>query len=172
MSEYITPTAGGSPALTPPQALDAERSVLAAMMLDEGAIGRAVEMIDAAAFYRTAHVKLFEALVALYNARVPADLITVAEELKKRGDLEAVGGPPFLAQIMEYATTAANLEQHIRIVHSKAILRQLIKATTEISSSATPGARTPRRSSTARKRASSPSPTSRSARASPASASC
>ena len=132
MSEYITPTAGGSPALTPPQALDAERSVLAAMMLDEGAIGRAVEMIDAAAFYRTAHVKLFEALVALYNARVPADLITVAEELKKRGDLEAVGGPPFLAQIMEYATTAANLEQHIRIVHSKAILRQLIKATTEI----------------------------------------
>src|SRR5262249_4796010 len=132
MSEYTTTSSGGPPGLTPPQALDAERSVLAAMLLDEGAIGRAIEMIDSAAFYRTAHAKLFEALVALYNARVPADLITVAEELKKRGDLEAVGGPPFLAQVMEYATTAANLEQHIRIVHSKAILRQLIKATTEI----------------------------------------
>jgi len=132
MTEYATGSPGGSPGLTPPQALDAERSVLAAMMLDEGAIGRAIEMVDASAFYRTSHMKLFEALVALYNARVPADLITVAEELKKRGDLEAVGGPQFLAQVMEYATTAANLEQHIRIVHSKAILRQLIKATTEI----------------------------------------
>jgi replicative DNA helicase len=132
MSEFTTTGSGGPPGLTPPQALDAERSVLAAMLLDEGAIGRAIEMVDATAFYRTSHAKLFEALVALYNARVPADLITVAEELKKRGDLEAVGGPQFLAQIMEYATTVANLEQHIRIVHSKAILRLLIKATTEI----------------------------------------
>ena len=131
MTEPIT-TTGGVPGLTPPQALDAERSVLAAMMLDEGAIGRAVELIDAAAFYRTSHAKLYEALVALYTKRVPADIITVAEELKQRGDLEAVGGPQFLAQIMEYATTAANIEQHIRIVHSKAILRQLIKATSEI----------------------------------------
>ena len=131
MTEYAT-SSGGSPGLTPPQALDAERSVLAAMLLDEGAIGRAIELIDSSAFYRTSHAKIFDALVALYNARVPADLITAAEELKKRGDLEAVGGPPFLAQIMDFATTAANLEQHIRIVHSKAILRQLIKATTEI----------------------------------------
>jgi len=131
MTEFATGS-GGPPGLVPPQALDAERSVLAAMMLDEGAIGRAVELIDANVFYRTSHARLFDALVSLYNARVPADLITVAEELKKRGDLEAVGGPTFLAQIMDYATTAANLEQHIRIVHSKAILRQLIKATTEI----------------------------------------
>src|SRR5215510_1258976 len=100
MSEFPTTSAGGAPGLTPPQALDAERSVLAAMLLDEGAIGRAIEMVDAGAFYRTAHAKLFEALVALYNARVPADMITVAEELKKRGDLEAVGGAQFLAQIM------------------------------------------------------------------------
>jgi replicative DNA helicase len=131
MTEYATGS-GGPPGLTPPQALDAERSVLAAMMLDEGAIGRAIEQIDSTAFYRTSHMKIFDALVGLYNARVPADLITVAEELKKRGDLEAVGGTTFLAQLMDYATTAANLEQHIRIVHSKAILRQLIKATTEI----------------------------------------
>src|SRR5262245_27198977 len=132
MSEFPTTSAGGAPGLTPPQALDAERSVLAAMLLDEGAIGRAIEMVDAGAFYRTANANLFEALVSAYRARLPADLTTVAEELKRRAGLVAVGGPPCLAQIMEYATTAANLEQHIRIVHSKAILRQLIKATTEI----------------------------------------
>jgi len=132
MSDSPQNSAGSPPGLTPPQALDAERSILAAMMLDEAAIGRAVEMIDATAFYRTSHAKLFEAIVSLYNTRTPADLITVSEKLRERGDLEAVGGPAFLAQILEYATTSANLEQHIKIVHSKAILRSLIRATTEI----------------------------------------
>jgi replicative DNA helicase len=123
---------GGAPGLTPPQALDAERSILAAMMLDTSAIGRAVENIESTSFYRTSHAKIFEALVALYNRNEAADLITVAEELRKRGDFEAAGGAASLAQIMEYATTTANLEHHIRIVHSKAILRSLIRATTEI----------------------------------------
>ncbi len=132
MSDMIERTASGSPGLVPPQALDAERSVLAAMMLDEAAIGRAIETLSAAAFYRSAHGKLFDALIALYSSNTRADLITVSEELKKRGELESVGGPAFLAQILEYATTSANIEQHIRIVHSKAILRALIKATTEI----------------------------------------
>jgi replicative DNA helicase len=139
MSDILQSSAGGPPGLTPPQALEAERSILAAMLLDESAIGRAVEMIEPSAFYRTAHAKLYEAIVALYNTSTPADLITVSEKLRERGDLEAVGGPPFLAQIMEYATTAANIEQHIKIVHSKAILRQLIKATTEIQQNAYSG---------------------------------
>ena len=139
MSDTMLNSSAGPPGLTPPQALDAERSILAAMMLDEAAIGRAVEMIDAAAFYRTSHAKVYEALVALYNTSTPADLITVSEELKKRGDLEAVGGPQFLAQLMEYATTSANIEQHIKIVHAKAILRSLIRATSEIQQQAYAG---------------------------------
>ena len=159
MSDILQTSAGGPPGLTPPQALEAERSILAAMLLDESAIGRAVEMIESSAFYRTAHAKLYEAIVALYNTSTPADLITVSEKLRERGDLEAVGGPPFLAQIMEYATTAANIEQHIKIVHSKAILRQLIR--TRI-----PAAKRRRTSSTAPRRASSASPTSASAKAS------
>jgi replicative DNA helicase len=122
----------GVPGLTPPQALDAERSILAAMMLDSASIGRAVEGIDANAFYRNAHAKIFDALVALYNRNEAADLITVAEELRKRGDFEAAGGASGLAQIMDFATTSANLEHHIKIVHSKSILRSLIRATTEI----------------------------------------
>ena len=132
MSDMIERSIVGSPTLTPPQALDAERSVLAAMMLDESAIGRAIESLDASAFYRTAHAKLYDAIKALYTNSTPADLITVSEELTRRGELEMVGGPAFLAQIMEYATTTANIEQHIRIVHSKSVLRLLIKATQEI----------------------------------------
>ncbi len=132
MSDMLSSGSGGPPGLTPPQALDAERSILAAMMLDQGAIGRAVENIDSKAFYRTSHAKVFDALVALYNRNEAADLVTVAEELRKRGDFEAAGGAAALAQIMEYATTTANLEHYIRIVHGKSILRSLIHATTEI----------------------------------------
>ena len=131
MNEHTGAT-GGASGLTPPQALDAERSILAAMMLDTGAIGRAVEAIDASAFYRTSHAKVFEALVSLYTRNEAADLITVSEELRRRGDLEAAGGSAMLAGIMEAATTTANLEHYIRIVHSKAILRRLIHATNEI----------------------------------------
>ena len=126
-------------ALTPPQALDAERSVLAAMLLDTEAIGRAVEALAPEVFYRTAHQKIYEAILALYERNEKPDLVTLAEELRKRGDLEAIGGPPTLSQILEYATTTANLDHHIRIVHSKAILRQLIKASSDIQQDAYAG---------------------------------
>ena len=116
----------------PPQALEAERSVLAAMLLGNEAVGRAVELIDSSIFYRTAHQKIFDAIVALFNRSERADSITVTEELRKRGDLEAVGGAATLAQILEYATTTANLEEHIKIVASKSVLRNLIHATQEI----------------------------------------
>ncbi len=139
MSETIPGSAILSDALTPPQALDAERSVLAAMLLDPEAIGRAVEMITPRTFYRTAHQKIFEAILALYERNEKPDLVTLAEELRMRGDLEAVGGPPALAQILEYATTTANLEHHVRIIHAKDVLRQLIKASTEIQQEAYAG---------------------------------
>ncbi len=126
--------------LTPPQALEAERSVLAALMLDHETIGRALEMLEPSAFYRVAHQKTYEAILALYNRNEQVDLITLAEELRKRGELEAVGGTTALSQILEYATTTANLDQHIRIIHSKAILRALIRATSEIQQEAFAGA--------------------------------
>ncbi len=116
----------------PPQALEAERSVLAAMLLGNEAVGRAVEMADSAIFYRAAHQKIFDAIVALFNRNERVDSITVTEELRKRGDLEAAGGAATLAQILEYATTTANLEEHVKIVASKSVLRNLIRATTEI----------------------------------------
>jgi replicative DNA helicase len=125
--------------LTPPQALEAERSVLAALMLDHEATGRAIEMLDPQAFYRTAHQKIYEAILAIYNRNDKSDLVTLSEELRKRGELEAIGGLPTLAQIVELATTSVNLEQHARLVNSKAILRQLIRASQEISQEAYAG---------------------------------
>jgi replicative DNA helicase len=117
---------------TPPQALEAERSVLAAMLLDHESVARAIEMMEPGDFYRVAHRKMFEAILALYERNEKADLITLAEELRKRAELEAVGGAAAISQILEYATTSANLEQHVRIIRAKSVLRQLIRAASEI----------------------------------------
>ncbi len=136
MTDTLSGPVSFAEALVPPQSLDAERSVLAAVLLDHEAVGLAIEKLDVNAFYRTAHQKIFEAVVALYSRNEKADLVSLSEELRKRGDLELVGGPPALAQIVEYATTSANLDQHLRIVQSKHVLRALIKAAQEISQEA------------------------------------
>src|SRR3954454_15128803 len=79
-------------ALVPPQNLDAEESVLGAMMLSPGAIGAVSEALDASDFYRESHGKIFRAALALYSKGEPADAITLADELAERGELEAVAG--------------------------------------------------------------------------------
>ena len=135
----ITRESSPGPGLTPPQALDAERSVLAALLLDRDAVGLAVEMLEADSFYRIAHQKIYDAIVAIYDRGERADLVTLGEELRKRGDLDAVGGPAAISQILEHATTAANLEQHLRLVSSKSVLRNLIKAVGEIQQEAYAG---------------------------------
>jgi replicative DNA helicase len=129
LSRPIGSTAEGP---TPPQALEAERSVLAAMLLDHESVGRAIEMMEAADFYRVTHQKIYDAIIGLYNRNEKADLITLSEELRRRSELEAVGGVAALSQILEYASTSANLEQHVKIIRSKAVLRSLIKASGEI----------------------------------------
>jgi replicative DNA helicase len=133
MTDIVTrPAAVEVQGATPPQAVEAERAILAAMLLGQEAIGKAVEMMEAKIFYRTAHQKIFDAVVSVYNRNEAADLVTVAEELRKLDDLEAVGGRPALAEMIDYATATANLEQHIRIVYSKYVLRELIRSTNEI----------------------------------------
>jgi replicative DNA helicase len=133
MTEFGTETRSAErTGLTPPQAIQAERAVLAAMMLGNEAIGRAIVSLGQNPFYRVAHQKIFDAIAALYDAQKEVDLITVSEELRRRGELEAVGGGAYLAGVFEEATTSANLEAHARIVAEKATLRQLIKAASEI----------------------------------------
>jgi len=127
MTDTWSPAAP-SEAYVPPQDVDAERAVLSAMLLGNDAIGRAIEMVSSPIFYRASHQKIFEAITGLYNANEKADFITVCEELRKRGDLEAVGGRSAIAQILESATTAVNLESHLKVVMRKAVLRSLIDA--------------------------------------------
>jgi replicative DNA helicase len=116
----------------PPQALDAERSVLGAMLMNKEAIGRAAEILDETSFYRDSHRKVFQAIVALYERNESADIITVPEELRKRGHLEAVGGAAFVSSLIDLVPTAANVVYHSEIVLEKAVLRKLIEVATQI----------------------------------------
>ena len=116
----------------PPQALDAERAVLGAMMLEKEAIGQAIEVLDEEAFYRQAHKRIFMVITHLYDKGEEVDLLTVGEELRKRGWLEEVGGSVYIAGLLDSVVTAANIVFHANIVLEKATLRRLIDTATRI----------------------------------------
>ncbi len=123
-----------------PWSNEAEQAVLGAMLLDQDAALRAVELVDDALFYREAHRRLFRGMRRLIERRVVIDHITLRDELEKKGELEAAGGEVYLAELLDAAVTAANLEAHAAIVREKATLRQLIEAATAIVSHAYQGA--------------------------------
>ena len=116
----------------PPYSLEAEVSVLGGMFIDPDAVVRAVELLDDGLVYREAHRRLFRAMVRLWETGQVIDPITLSEYLRTTGDFDAVGGAPYLAQLMDSVPTAANLEYHARIVKEKALLRRLIEAATGI----------------------------------------
>ncbi len=113
-------------ARVPPQALEVEKSVLGAMLLDRQAVGTAIETIDETVFYREAHKKIFLAMQALFDKNEPIDVITLTEELKRRNELEDIGGSYYLAELAAMVPSAANIEYHLKIIRDKALLRQLI----------------------------------------------
>lgn len=110
----------------PPNNQEAERSVLGAMLQDTEAVMLAQELLTAAAFYHPAHKELFDAMYSLAQFGRPVDLITVDEELTRRGTLEGVGGTQYLVQLTQYVPTTANVRAYIDIVDEKFTLRQLI----------------------------------------------
>jgi replicative DNA helicase len=117
---------------TPPWNAEAEQAVVGAMMLDQDAALRAVELLDPAMFYREAHRRLFRAMAALTEQRIVIDHITLRDELQRRGELDEAGGVEYLAELVDSVPTAANLEYHANIVREKAILRHLIETATSI----------------------------------------
>lgn len=117
----------------PPQSLEAEQSTLGAMLLSRPAIEKALELLQPQDFYRDAHRTIFETISDLTTRDEPADLLTVAEELRTRGQLELVGGPVYLSDLLEAVPTAAHIEYYARIVEQKAILRRLIDASAQVS---------------------------------------
>lgn len=123
---------GGGFERVPPQDLDAEQSVLGGMLLSKDAIADVVEVIKGHDFYRPAHETIFGAILDLYARGEPADPITVAAELVKRGEITRVGGAPYLHSLVSTVPTAANAEYYAEIVHERAVLRRLVEAGTRI----------------------------------------
>jgi replicative DNA helicase len=116
----------------PPQSLDAERSVLGAMLLSRDAIAAAIQHLDERSFYRETHRKIWRSMISLFDRNEAVDLVTLVEELKRRKDLEAIGGATYLTSLDQFVATAANVEHYCKIVNEKATLRRLIDVGTEI----------------------------------------
>ncbi len=116
----------------PPQNLEAEQSSLGSMMLERSALEKGMEILKAEDFYRPSHQEVFDCLISLAERDEPVDLITLQEELRKRGKLEDCGGVEYMMSLVESVPTAANIEYYAKIVEQKSILRKLISAGTEI----------------------------------------
>jgi replicative DNA helicase len=112
----------------PPQDVDAEMSVLGGMLLSKDAIGEVLEIVKIRDFYKPAHETAFTAICDLYAKGEPADPITIADELTKRGEINKVGGISYLHQLVQACPSAANAEYYAQIVHDRAILRRLVEA--------------------------------------------
>lgn len=116
----------------PPNSIEAEQSVLGAMLLDKEAISAATELISGEDFYREAHKEIFEAIVEIYDKGEPVDLITLTEKLKTRNTLDTVGGITFLTNLMDAVPTTHNIKYYAKIIEDKSLLRRLIKSSNEI----------------------------------------
>jgi replicative DNA helicase len=120
------------PGIVPPQNLEAEESVLGAMLLSPTAIGVVTEILDAADFYRESHAIIYRASLALWAKGEPVDAITLANELEERSELERIGGTARVAELAALVPTTSNVEHYARIVKETATLRALIRAGQEI----------------------------------------
>ena len=118
--------------VTPPNSVEAEQSVLGAMLQDGNAVLQAAETLIPEDFYQPQHKEIFDAMIALHREQKPIDFITVDAELSRRGTLEGSGGTAYLLKLVQYVPTAVNVKAYISIVAEKSTLRRLIKAAQEI----------------------------------------
>jgi replicative DNA helicase len=116
----------------PPQSLEAEQSVLGAVLLDNNALLKALEVIRPEDFYRESHRKVFRAMLDLFEKNEAIDLITLKEHLARKQELDDVGGVSYLTAIAAQTPTAVNVKYHSNIVREKALLRFLLRASTDI----------------------------------------
>jgi replicative DNA helicase len=125
----ITPTVQSFPAGSIlPHDLEAEKSVLGAVLLDEEGLVKVVEHLKPSHFYKTAHKTIFECMLNLYERREPIDLITLPQELKKQSSLENIGGVAYLTELVNSVPTASNAEFYAKIIVDSALRRDIISA--------------------------------------------
>ena len=116
----------------PPQNLEAEQSVLGAILLDNDAINAALEIVLPEDFYQERHRVVFRTMTELSDRNVPIDAITLTDALAGKGFLEQIGGPAYIAELASIVPTAAHTGHYARIVREKAVLRTLGSIATEI----------------------------------------
>ena len=116
----------------PPQAVDVEEAVLGAMMIEPNCVPDVLESLTAGCFYKEAHRKIFSAISALSKDHEPVDIYTVAEALKRTGDLEETGGPYYLSLLSSKVGAAAHVDYHVKILLQKYIQRELITISAEV----------------------------------------
>lgn len=126
------PAETNKPDRLPPQNRDAERSVLGSMLRDKEVIDDVILILQHDNFYADAHQQIYQAIIALHDRIKAVDLVTLAEELRQRGQIENIGGYPYLAELWDAAPTAANAKYYAEIVRDHAMVRNLIHASTEI----------------------------------------
>lgn len=116
----------------PPQNIEAEQSVLGAILLENAALSSVIEILAPEDFYKSSHKKIFLAMRDLYEKNEPIDLVTLTEQMSRKEQLEEVGGASYLSSIVNQVPTSANVRYHSKIVKEKALLRGLITTATEI----------------------------------------
>ncbi len=112
----------------PPQAIDAEMSVLGSILIEPEAISRVLEILNPGSFYKKAHEKIFQAAIELFEKNEPIDIVTISNQLQTKGELEAIGGSYYLTQLVNVIPSAANVEYYAEIVLDKSLKRNLISA--------------------------------------------
>ena len=111
----------------PPQNIEAEESIISAILIDNNALLDVIEILAPEDFYRTAHKKIYAAIIDLFDKNEPIDSVTVANRLKEKGQLEEIGGISYLSRLLDIAPPAVNAPHYAKIVHDKASLRRLIE---------------------------------------------
>ncbi len=120
-------------AKVPPQNIDAEKSLLGAILIDEGVLADVSEVVKPKDFYDKNHELIFDGIMRLYEKHKPVDMLTLTDELKRKDHLSLVGGSAYLSELTNYVPTAAHAEAYAELVAQKAVRRRLIKASGEIS---------------------------------------
>jgi replicative DNA helicase len=131
-AEQLDRTAERLGSIVPPQNLEAEESVLGAMLLSPTAVGTVSEILTAADFYRESHAKIYRAALGLWAKGEPVDAITITDELDERSELEAAGGQSRIAELAALVPSTSNVEHYARIVKEMSTLRGLVRAGQEI----------------------------------------
>jgi replicative DNA helicase len=114
----------------PPQSIEAEESILSAILIENSTLMDILEILSADDFYKTAHQIIFSAIETLYAKSEPVDLVTLSNMLREKGELEKIGGAAYLARLVDAVPMAVNAHHYARIIHDKAILRRLIERPT------------------------------------------